>query len=394
MLASAAYAAPTVPDWAKDVVWYQIFPERFNNGDRSNDPTRASLSEPQYVTPNWQTTAWESEWFDRADWEKEMSPHFDATLHHRRYGGDLQGVIDKLDYLKELGVTGIYFNPIFYADSLHKYDGNSFHHIDPHFGPDPEGDLKIIEEESSNPRSWQWTAADKRFLELLKEAKARDIRVIIDGVWNHTGRDFFAFADIRTRFQKSRYARWYDIKQFDDPRTARNEFDYNGWYGFKSLPEFANDPSDQNLASGPKRYVFNASKRWMDPNGDGDPSDGIDGWRLDVAEEVPHGFWQEWHAYIREINPEVFTSAEIWGSAGQYLRETHFSSAMNYRGFAIPLKGWLIDGKITASQFAERLNNERNSHGDNAYILQNLVDSHDTQRIASAIANRSSFDHY
>lgn len=388
-------ASHATPDWAKDVIWYQIFPERFANGDPSNDPTRASLNDPQYVTPNWETMKWESEWYDRADWEKEMSPHFYDTVYHRRYGGDLQGVIDKLDYLKDLGINGIYFNPIFYADSLHKYDGNSFHHIDPYFGPDPQGDLDLIENESTNPASWKWTAADKLFLKLLDEAKARGIRVIIDGVWNHTGRDFFAFQDVREKRAKSRFARWYNIIQFDDPKTARNEFDYHGWYGFKSLPEFSNDPSEQNLAPGPKRYIFNASKRWMDPNGDGDPSEGIDGWRLDVAEEVPAGFWREWHAYIREINPEIFTTAEIWGSAGDYLHDTHFDSAMNYRGFAIPVKGWLVDGRISSKVFAERINSERESHSaDTAHILQNLVDSHDTQRIGSAIANRNSFPEY
>lgn len=394
-LSTLTAAEERTPDWAKDVIWYQIFPERFNNGDPSNDPTRASLDNPQSVTPEWSIMDWEADWFERADWEKAMGGDFVSTLQHRRYGGDLQGVIDKLDYLKELGITGIYFNPIFSANSLHKYDGNSFHHIDPHFGPDPAGDLKLIAEESSNPRSWNWTAADKLFLELLKEAKARNIRVIIDGVWNHTGRDFFAFADIRTKHQKSRYARWYNIIEFDDPRTARNEFDYHGWYGFKSLPEFANDPSGNNLAPGPKRYIFNATKRWMDPNGDGDPSDGIDGWRLDVAEEVPNGFWNEWHSFIREINPEVYTSAEIWGSAGNYLRDSHFGAAMNYRGFAIPLKGWLIDGRIPASEFAGRINQERESHdGSTAYILQNLVDSHDTQRVASAIVNRDTHPEY
>ena len=383
------------PNWAKDTVWYQIFPERFNNGDPSNDPTRTSLNNPQNVTSEWEIMDWEAEWFERANWENAQGGDFQSTLEHRRYGGDLQGVINKLDYLKELGISGIYFNPIFFANSLHKYDGNSFHHIDPHFGPDPEGDLALIAEESSNPRSWQWTAADKLFLKLLDAAKARGIRVIIDGVWNHTGRDFFAFADIRTNFQKSRYARWYNIISFDDSRTARNEFDYHGWHGFKSLPEFADDPSGQNVAPGPKRYIFNATKRWMDPNGDGDPSDGIDGWRLDVAEEVPYGFWKEWHAYIRTINPEVYSSAEIWGSAADYLRNTDFIAAMNYRGFAIPVKGWLIDGKITASEFAERLDQERNSYdSDTAYVLQNLVDSHDTQRVASAIRNRASFPNY
>jgi glycosidase len=197
-----ALSCQAAPDWAKDVVWYQIFPERFNNGDPSNDPTRASLDNPQDVTPEWAVMDWESEWFERADWEKAQGGDFQSTLHHRRYGGDLQGVIDKLDYLKELGISGLYLNPIFYANSLHKYDGNSFHHIDPYFGPDPEGDLALIAEESSSPRSWKWTAADKLFLKLLAEAKARGIRVIIDGVWNHTGRDFFAFADIRTKFPK------------------------------------------------------------------------------------------------------------------------------------------------------------------------------------------------
>lgn len=390
----ASLTDASTPDWAKDIVWYQIFPERFNNGDQSNDPTRESLDYSEYVSANWKVRGWESEWFERDEWEKEMAPHFHETLQHRRYGGDLQGVLDRLDYLKALGITGIYFNPLFYANSLHKYDGRSFHHIDPHFGPDPEGDLALIAQETSNPRTWQWTAADKLFLKLLSEAKKRGIRVIIDGVWNHSGRDFFAFADILKKGQESPYTQWYNIIRFDNPRTKEDEFDYHAWYGFKSLPEFANDPSGNTLRPGPKYYVFKATQRWMDPNGDGDPSDGIDGWRLDVAEEVPNGFWKEWHAYIRKINPEVFTSAEIWGSASSYLDTTHFGSAMNYRGFAIPVKGWLIDGRIPASEFSERLDEERYSHGDRAYALQNLVDSHDTQRVASAIANRNTWDHY
>ena len=387
--------AQSTPDWAKDVVWYQIFPERFNNGDPSNEPTRESLSHSQDVPKNWKVHSWDSEWFEREQWEKDLNYHFKDTLHHRRYGGDLQGVIDKLDYLKELGITGIYFNPVFHANSLHKYDGSSFHHIDPYFGPDPAGDLRLIAQETHDPRSWRFTAADQLFLKLLQEAKARGIRVIVDGVWNHTGRDFFAFKDILKSGQRSPYINWYDIIRHDDRFTPENEFDYNGWHGFKSLPEFSNDRNGHNLASGPKQYIFNATKRWMDPNNDGDPSDGIDGWRLDVAEEVPHGFWQEWHYLVRRINPEAFTSAEIWGSAGQYLQDTGFSSAMNYRGFAIPVKGWLIDGRSSADEFADRLNQERNSHpNDTAYALQNLIDSHDTQRVASAIANRNNFDHY
>ena len=127
----------------------------------------------------------------------------------------------------------------------------------------------------------------------------------------------------------------------------------------------------------------------MDPDGDGDPSDGIDGWRLDVAEEVPDGFWREWNALVKEINPEAYTTAEIWGPSADYLRRTGFDAAMNYAGFAIPVKGWLVDGQVGAAEFADRMEARMNERGfPRALALQNLVDSHDTQRIASAIANR------
>jgi len=388
-------ATGTTPDWAKDVVWYQIFPERFANGDPSNDPTPASLVDPDSAPRTWAVMDWTADWYARADWEKDHGGHFYSTVYKRRYGGDLQGVIDRLDYLEALGVNGIYLNPVFYADSLHKYDGNAFHHIDPHFGPDPEGDLALMEGETADPSTWTATAADRLFLKLLREAKARGIRVIIDGVWNHTGRDFFAFRDIREKRERSAYTDWFDIIRFDNPKTEENEFDYHGWWGFKSLPEFTDDETGWNLAEGPKQYVFDATRHWMDPNGDGDPGDGIDGWRLDVAEEVPPGFWREWHALVRGINPEAFTSAEIWGPSAGFIRANRFSSAMNYRGFAIPVKGWLIDGAIPPSAFARRLHDSRESHApDTAAILQNLVDSHDTQRVGSAIANRDSFRGY
>ena len=383
------------PDWAKDMVWYQIFPERFSNGDPSNDPTRASLNNTESVTSEWAVMDWESDWFERANWEKAQGGDFQSTLQHRRYGGDLQGIINKLDYLKELGISGLYLNPIFYATSLHKYDCNTFHHVDPFFGPDPEGDLALMAEESINPNSWNWTAADKLFLKLLKEAKNREIRVIIDGVWNHTGRGFFAFNDIQKKQQKSRYAEWYKIIEYDNLRTARNEFKYHGWNGFLSLPEFANDTSGNNLSPGPKGYIFNATRRWMDPNNDNDPSDGIDGWRLDVAEKIPEGFWREWHTLVRKINPKAFTSAEIWGSSDEFLKANNFDSAMNYQGFAVPVKGWLIDGRISTSEFCRKLKQGIKGHDfDTTLIMQNLIDSHDTQRVASAIRNRNSWDYY
>ena len=384
-----------IPEWASDAVWYQIFPERFRNGDLFNEPTRDSLVDPNRAPRNWRVMNWRKPWNERASWEQAASPRFADTLLHRRYGGDLQGVIHSLDYLCELGVNALYFNPIFYSPSHHKYDGSSFHHIDPYFGPDPQRDLAIIRSGSNRPEQWHWTTADQLFLQLLREAKSRDMRVIIDGVWNHTGRDFFAFQDILQKQHASPYASWYKIESFDDPDTPQNEFNYTGWHGYKSLPEFARTPDGQNLAPGPRQYIFQATRRWMDPNGDGDPADGIDGWRLDVSEEIPAGFWQDWHQLVREINPQAFTAAEIWGPSAKFIEANGFSSAMNYRGFAIPVKGWLIDGRIPASAFAAYLRKERTSRTPQAArALQNLVDSHDTQRVASAIVNRHQSDRY
>ena len=384
-----------VPKWALNRVWYQIFPERFNNGDKSNDPTRNSLVNPNAVPSSWVVNNWEADWNNREEWEYEMSSYFHDTLLERRYGGDLQGIIDRLDYLQDLGINGIYFNPLFHAPSLHKYDAISFHHIDPHFGPDPEGDKKLIKTESTNPQSWKWTSADKLFLKLLRETKKRGIRVIIDGVWNHTGRDFFAFEDLRKNSQKSRFSSWYKISKFDDPKTTRNEFNYHGWNGYSSLPEFSDNLAGSNLAKGPKNYIFNITKRWMDPNNDGNPEDGVDGWRLDVAEEIPNGFWREWHKHVRKINPQAYTVAEIWGPSAAFIEENYFSAAMNYNGFAIPTKGWLIDAKISAQEFVQRLEKSLAQRSiESALAMQNLVDSHDTQRVASAIVNRNTYKEY
>ncbi|MFO8099538.1 MAG: alpha-amylase family glycosyl hydrolase, partial [Salinibacter sp.] len=360
VLLSACQSAPDppgpsdrVPDWASDAVVYQIFPERFANGDTTNDPTRQSLTDPGDVPSSWAVSDWTRDWYDQADWEREMGGFYES-VYDRRYGGDLQGVIDRLPYLDSLGVNTLYFNPVFWSPSLHKYDGRSFHHIDPHFGPDPAGDKDLIaEEDPTDPSTWHVTAADSLFFALLEKAHARDLRVIIDGVFNHTGRQFFAFRDLAERQADSRYADWYEVHSFDDPETPdTSEFDYAGWWGLDSMPEFAVSPDSTTLAEGPRQYIFDATRRWMDPNGDGDPSDGVDGWRLDVAEEVPTGFWADWHAHVRSINPEAYTVAEVWEEASGFLRESGFSATMNYHGFAYPVKGFLIDNAIDPSTFA------------------------------------------
>lgn len=385
-------AVAHVPDWAADAVFYQIFPERFRNGDPSNDPTRESLEYPyDHVPESWAPSSWTADWYARAAWEQAMGDDFyDDGVFHRRYGGDLQGVIDRLDYLKELGVNTLYFNPVFYARSLHKYDGNTYHHVDPYFGPDPEGDLALMARETSDPATWHWTEADRLFLTLLDEAHARGLRVVIDGVWNHTGRDFFAFADLRENQAASPYKDWYIVRSFDDPATPdTNEFSYKGWWDVATLPEFADTPDGTDLHPGPKQYVFDATSRWMDPNGDGDPTDGIDGWRLDVANEVPIGFWADWNAHVRSHNPEAYTVTEIWENAADFVEEGGFSATMNYHGFAFPVKGYLVDDAIPPSRFVELLAERRAEYPDTVqYALQNLIDSHDTPRLASMIVNR------
>lgn len=399
-LASAALAeAPgtgntrtgSTPAWAREVVWYQIFPERFRNGDPKNDPTRESLEFPIEPSPKWKITPWTADWYERADWEKECGTDFYKDgVFNRRLGGDLQGVIDKLDYLADLGITAIYFNPLFQSRSLHKYDGNSYHHIDPFFGPDPKGDLTLIATETADPKTWKWTAADKLFLELLKKAKAKGMRVIIDGVFNHTGRDFFAFKDIREKQAASVYKDWYKIKEFDDPATRRNEFDYEGWWGHKTLPVFANTPDGKDMHPGPKAYVFDATRRWMKPVVDGVAQPGVDGWRLDVAEEKPAKFWADWNTFVLSLNPEAYTVAEIWKDAVRYIDENRFSAPMNYYAFAIPIRGWLIDNhpSVPPSRFMQLLDERRNAfRRANQEVMQNLLDSHDTERLPTMIVN-------
>jgi len=381
-------ASPAPDHWATDAVWYQIFPERFRNGDPSNDPTRDSLEKPIVPSENWHTTPWTADWYARDLWEEELGPDFfEHGVFHRRFGGDLQGVIDKLDYLQELGITAIYFNPLFHARSLHKYDASSFHHIDPHFGPDPEGDFALMAQETNDPATWQWTSADLLFLDLIQQARQLGIRVIIDGVFNHTGREFWAFRDIRVNQQNSPYADWYNVVRWNDPRTRRNDFEYEGWWGHLSLPVFARSPGKDNLHPGPKEHVFNITRRWMAP--DGDVSRGVDGWRLDVVKDVPVGFWREWNAFVREINPEAYTVAEIWYDARETVAEGGFSAAMNFHGFAIPVKGYFIDNTISPSDFAQLLQERKDSMSPKmAFTNQNLIDCHDTDRVASMIVNR------
>ena len=385
-----------VPNWSKNAVWYQIFPERFNNGDKSNDPFPTINSWPYEIPEGWQVHPWTSDWYKLQPWE-ENGHDFYWNAQLRRYGGDLKGVLDKLDYLKDLGINAIYFNPLFESPSLHKYDATYYHHVDNNFGPNPKKDEEIwATEDHSDPSTWKWTTADEMFLHLIKEAHKRDIKIIIDGVFNHVGRTFWAFEDLVENQENSKYKNWFMIKSFDNPTTAENEFDYEGWYGAMDLPEIQED--ENGLIEEASKHVHDVVKRWMDPNQDGDPSDGIDGWRLDVAEMVKQKFWQKFRTWVKGINPEAYITGEIWWddwnnnkmmNADSWLEGDQFDAVMNYR-FTRAVKHFISDKStgISASAFADSINNiRRDYNSENVYALMNLLGSHDTERLASMVIN-------
>lgn len=386
VVASARAQSTLVPSWAKDAVWYQIFPERFCNGDPANDPTNADLEFP--VSRAWRVSPWTSDWYKLQSWEEHHSADFYKNVFDRRFGGDLKGVIDKLDYLADLGINAIYFNPIFDAYSLHKYDASTYHHIDKHFGPYPQCDKELTQEETDDPSTWHWSSADSLFLKLIKEAHRRGIRVIIDGVFNHSGTRFWAFKDVQKNQQRSRYADWYDILRWDDPNTSVNEFRWKGWWDNAGLPEFKEDSLGFILPV--RQYFFNITKRWMDPNADGDPSDGVDGWRLDVANEVSDVFWKEWRVVVKSVNPQAYIVGEIWDDARKWLQGDQFDAVMNYRFARACVKFFVNTGsrRLTATQFDKELSDIRNDYSaETNDVLQNLLDSHDTDRLLSMIQN-------
>lgn len=386
----SAKAQNKVPEWAKGIVWYQIFPERFDNGDKQNDPdVKKVFINAERKPENWEIKKWSSNWFEQSIWEKKLGGNVRDHMYDRRYGGDIQGIINRLDYIKELGAGAIYLNPVFEAVSLHKYDGSTYHHIDVNFGPDPEGDKKIIESEiPDDPSTWKFTSADSLFLKLIDEVHKRGMKIIIDGVFNHVGIQFWAFQDVIKNQSDSRYRDWFIVSSFDDPSTKENEFKYKGWWNIASLPEF--NRTENDLHDGPKQYIYHATQRWMDPNNDGDCSDGIDGWRLDVARDVPIGFWQGWNKLVKSTNPDAIIIGELWELSPDFISENGvFDALMNYN-FAFAVNEFFIadKNKISATAFINKLKEiDKNYPAENLEVLQNLIGSHDTERLSSMIYN-------
>lgn len=356
------------PAWARDAVWYQIVLDRFRNGDPANDP------DP--VRP------WTSEWFTPSPWEgKDGQTFYQNFVYDRFYGGDLAGLEAQLPYLKELGVNALYLTPIFKAPSYHKYDVQNYLHIDDGFGTRGDYDEVAVHEDLLDPSTWQWTETDRRFLALLRTAHEMGFKVILDAVFNHVGVDHPAFKDVLKNGRRSRYADWFEV-------TSWEPFAYKGWAGFAHMPVFRKNR--HGFASPEvKQHLFAVTRRWMDPDGDGDPRDGVDGWRLDVPDNIARRFWVQWRQLVKELNPDALITGEVWNRADQWLDGRSFDAVMNYE-FARTVVRWLFDRarKIPASAAAARLAELRLAYPVAAtYALQNLVNSHDTDRLASMALN-------
>jgi glycosidase len=382
------------PDWAKGAVWYQIFPERFRNGNPLNDPHGPSVYQMPW-TADWYSISKEEEaaWRERykvpadAPWPARKGGNLFNVVWDRRYGGDLQGVAEKLDYLKALGIDAIYFNPIFEAESMHKYDATDFRHIDDNLAQPKEAgkvpEVYSFKGEPADEATWEWTPADRYFAEqFLPQAKKSGIRVVLDGVFNHTGRPFFAFKDIEEKGDKSAYKDWFYVT-FDEKGKLK---DWVSWFNTGALPKFR-QTDNGDLVEPVKRHIFGITRRCMDPNNDGDPSDGIDGWRLDVALDVGQPFWRDWRKLVKGINPEAVIIAEIWDEADPYLRGDAYDTQMHYP-FAKPVVDWLgVRPEMTGQQLSLRLADAFDDAPQTNLIHQNLFGSHDTDRYVSMLQN-------
>lgn len=322
----AVYDPARMPaEWTKGMIIYQIFPDRFANGDPSND--RLSMGvyghEPLYL-----------EWGERPE---------HPPLGRDFFGGDLRGVIDKLDYLRDLGVDCLYFTPIFHAASNHRYDAIDYFKIDPMLGTEQDFD------------------------ELIEKAHAQDMKIVLDAVFNHCSSDSRYF-DIVGRYgegavvsKHSPYYRWFDFIEW--PHA------YRGWQGLGFMPEFVECPEVEEFFVGPE----GVSAYWLER--------GIDGWRCDVAFDNSDEFWRRFRKRIDSIRPGAYSIAELWINATHYMLGDTFNGSMNYRlGWA--LWGFCLTDSLTPSELDDRLMTlQRDTPEPALYSQMNVVDSHDTARI-------------
>ncbi len=354
------------PAWAQSAIWYQIFPERFRNGDKSNDPAN--------------TAPWTMKWTATPPGAPAAGGRGGNGVGNRHYGGDIQGIREELPYLRSLGVTCIYLNPVFKSPSIHKYDTTDYRHIDDNFGY--AGDIAQLTGETEDPATWKWTKSDKLMLDFVAEAHRQGFKVVLDGVFNHAGSQFAEFLDVRQNGKNSKYADWFNISKWD-PVTWISFGDRPGG----NMPELKKDPVT-GLTPGPRDFVLNITKRWLAP--DGDPAKGVDGFRLDYAQNVPRTFWITYRKMVKSVKPDAFIAGEIWTPAASYLAGDNWDATMQYP-FANAVQAFFIGGSqkpITASVFAERLRQFNIIYPFQVSLDQmNLLDSHDTDRWASRFVN-------
>ena len=383
----------STPDWAKGAVMYQIFVDRFYNGDKTND---VETGEYIYIGQPCERVT---------DWNK-----YPAYMGIREfYGGDLQGVMDKLDYLQELGVEVIYFNPLFVSPSNHKYDIQDYDYIDPHYGKIvADGGELLAEDQKDNHYATKYRqrvtakenleASNQMFIQLVEEMHKRGMKVIIDGVFNHCG-SFNKWMDRERIYEGSEgYEHGAYVSEtspyrsfFQFYRQESNRWPYNGtydgWWGHDTLPKL-NYEGDSGL----ENYILEIGRKWVST-----PYN-VDGWRLDVAADLGHSneynhqFWKKFRKAVKEANPNAIILAEHYGNAKDWLQGDEWDTVMNYDAFMEPVT-WYLTGmeKHSDSQKPELCGNAEvfvdsmryqmlNMHIPSLMVSMNELSNHDHSR--------------
>ena len=363
------------PEWAKEGIIYQIFPERFANGDKSNDPNfiepwyQGANSLPESGKTNGEYFHLIEDWYDtkglvRSPYRTDGKPDY-----YSFYGGDIAGIEQKLDYLNDLGITVIYFNPLNTGMSNHKYDPVDYHEVDPHFGDRDE------------------------FKAFVKACHDHGIRVVVDMAFNHTGNWHFAFRDAVENGSSSKYYNWYEFHKW--PLPSSRDFNasdyYDCWWGFGLHPnlnfDLVRNNADENNIDNIEdatpnmdvvNYCLKTADVWL---GEFD----IDGFRLDVPNEVPFWFWKMFRERCNSIKDDVWLVGELWGNAGRWINPNCFDSTMNYKFFRDPVMDFFGKGNIDAAAFDARLSPGRFQYPPQSVaVMMNLMDSHDTIRFLTS----------
>lgn len=379
------------PDWAKGAIFYQIYVDRFCNGDPTNDVVNAEyayIGEPVHKEEKWNS--------------------YPKVMDVREfYGGDLQGVMDKLDYLQNLGVEVIYLNPIFVSPSNHKYDIQDYDYVDPHFGRIvvDEGDvLPPGETDNSKATKYISRVTDKRnleasnqlFIELVEEVHCRGMKIILDGVFNHSGSfnkwiDRERIYEKQEGYEKGAYVAedspYHSFYQFYDGGTWPYNKAYDGWWGHDTLPKLNYEESKKLY-----EYILNIGRKWVSP-----PYN-ADGWRLDVAadlghsEEFNHQFWRDFRTAVKDTNPNAIILAEHYGDPGSWLAGDQWDTVMNYDAFMEPVTWFLTGMEKHSDEFIGDLLGNADSfkgamehhmtrfHTNSLQVAMNELSNHDHSR--------------